>query len=383
MIRRIYIDNYKCLVNFELELEQLSLFLGANGTGKTSVLDVIDTIARLLRGELRLDASRRSLRAFPATTLNRWQQDRPLQTFELDVELDFGTVRYRLEIQHQQEARKARIWHESLIELPENAPLFRFAEGEVQLYRDDHSSGPVYSGDWSQSALGNIPPRHDNKKLTAFLQTCQRMLVCGIDPWAIGAEATAEDPLLGRRAENFASWLRHRVQEDPAALGVLCNRLQEVLPGLRDIRLPLLGRDARVVELGWSESGTDTKLYLDELSEGQRALVVLYALLAFLHDRTTVLFLDEPENFVALPEIQPWLAELQEACGPRIRQAVLCSHHPELINYLGPDSGIFFHRETGGMIRAKRASELVQPGDVLPLAELLARGWETWQNEST
>jgi len=250
------------------------------------------------------------------------------------------------------------------------------------LFRDDHSPGPVYSGDWSESVLGRIPPRHDNKKLTAFLQTCQRMLVCGIDPWAIGAEATDEDPLLGRRAENFASWLRHRVQEDPAALGMLCNHLQEVLPGLRAIRLPLLGRDARAVELGWNESGTEGKLYLDELSEGQRALVVLYALLAFLHERTTILFLDEPENFVALPEIQPWLAELQEACGSRIRQAVLCSHHPELINYLGPDSGIFFHRETGGMIRTKRASELVQPGDVLPLAELMARGWETWQDES-
>ena len=28
MIKRIYVDNYKCLVNFELALEELSLLLG-------------------------------------------------------------------------------------------------------------------------------------------------------------------------------------------------------------------------------------------------------------------------------------------------------------------------------------------------------------------
>ena len=48
MIERLYVDNYKCLVNFELELEELTLLLGVNGTGKSSVLDVIVAVRKLL-----------------------------------------------------------------------------------------------------------------------------------------------------------------------------------------------------------------------------------------------------------------------------------------------------------------------------------------------
>ena len=39
MFKRLYVDNYKCLVNFDLEFQDLTLLLGRNGTGKTSVLD--------------------------------------------------------------------------------------------------------------------------------------------------------------------------------------------------------------------------------------------------------------------------------------------------------------------------------------------------------
>ena len=42
MLKRLYVHNYKCLVNFEINFDQdISLFLGANGTGKTSVLTAL------------------------------------------------------------------------------------------------------------------------------------------------------------------------------------------------------------------------------------------------------------------------------------------------------------------------------------------------------
>ncbi len=46
MITRLYVDNYKCLVNFELRLDELTLLLGPNGVGKTSVLEAIEHFAR-------------------------------------------------------------------------------------------------------------------------------------------------------------------------------------------------------------------------------------------------------------------------------------------------------------------------------------------------
>ena len=50
MLRRLYVDNYKCLVDFDLPLRELSLLLGPNGAGKTSVLDVVFALRQVLEG---------------------------------------------------------------------------------------------------------------------------------------------------------------------------------------------------------------------------------------------------------------------------------------------------------------------------------------------
>ncbi len=44
-----------------------------------------------------------------------------------------------------------------------------------------------------------------------------------------------------------------------------------------------------------------------ELSEGQRFLIALYMILNFLIVRGDTVFLDEPDNFISLREIQPWI----------------------------------------------------------------------------
>ena len=70
MLQRLHVDNYKCLVNFDLPLRELSLLLGPNGVGKTSVLDIVFALHRLLGDGARIaDAD-----VFPTRALTRWQQ---------------------------------------------------------------------------------------------------------------------------------------------------------------------------------------------------------------------------------------------------------------------------------------------------------------------
>jgi predicted ATPase len=38
LLKRIYIDNYKCCVNLELAVDQMNLLLGPNGTGKKKTI---------------------------------------------------------------------------------------------------------------------------------------------------------------------------------------------------------------------------------------------------------------------------------------------------------------------------------------------------------
>ncbi|MEW6349418.1 MAG: AAA family ATPase [Thermodesulfobacteriota bacterium] len=51
MIKRIYIDNFRCMVNFELALGPMNLLLGNNGTGKSTVFDVLWRLRSFLAGD--------------------------------------------------------------------------------------------------------------------------------------------------------------------------------------------------------------------------------------------------------------------------------------------------------------------------------------------
>ncbi len=69
---------------------------------------------------------------------------------------------------------------------------------------------------------------------------------------------------------------------------------------------------------------------------------------------------------------------LEDACGDTLMQAVISSHHPELIDYLGRDNGVLFLRDASGIITThslKNASNGTDNG--LQLSELFARGWES------
>lgn len=52
MITEFYIDNFKSLVNFRLQLTKLNCLIGLNGSGKSTILQAIDFISQLAKGYL-------------------------------------------------------------------------------------------------------------------------------------------------------------------------------------------------------------------------------------------------------------------------------------------------------------------------------------------
>ena len=367
MLQKLYVDNYKCLVNFTLPFQEVTLLLGPNGVGKTAVLDVMFGLRQILtEGVPIIDA-----RAFPTRTLTRWQNHN-LQVFEIQVRLDDGTFDYRLEVDHNRAAEDARIQLERLRR--DGRPLFKSELGRAQLYRDDHSEGPTLTVDWSESFLARIAQRDDNKHLTRFKDFMRALTVCGLHPTTFLTESMKEGRVLQRDGRNFADWYRHMVQERTDLAIELTNTLREIIDDFRTIRMEQVGLDTRALMVACRKADEEYLLRFGELSDGQRALILLYGLLHLTRGRDCTLFLDEPDNYVALPEIQPWLMELSDACGEAGRQAVVCSHHPELIDYLGGEHGLLLDREASGVVTVRKlGARLVENG--LKLSETIARGW--------
>ena len=115
-------------------------------------------------------------------------------------------------------------------------------------------------------------------------------------------------------------------------------------------------------------------LNFDQFSDGQRNLVALFTVLHSAVGADTTLCLDEPDNYVALREIQPWLIELIDRTRETASQCLLISHHPELINYLASSQGVRFFRDNLGPVRTQPFQTTEDDG-LLP-AEIVARGWE-------
>ena len=51
MIQKVRIQNFKSLRDVAVELERFTVFVGANGSGKTSVLEAIHNTVRAITGE--------------------------------------------------------------------------------------------------------------------------------------------------------------------------------------------------------------------------------------------------------------------------------------------------------------------------------------------
>lgn len=367
MLKRLYIDNYRCFVNFEVQFRQQQLILGLNGTGKSTLLDVLRSMRDLIAGDVSPDV------LFPPSSRTRWQT-LGQQSFELDADIDGLLYSFRIRVEPWGTPARTRIIHE--IVLCDGRPIFEFEDGEVHLFNDAFLRKVTYPFDWFRSALATIQRRGENTRLMRFKDWLADLHCLHPDPRRMVANTDIEEPRPSADLSNFAAWYRHLTQERVDSAAALQESLGHVIPGFESLDLRSIGGSVRTLVARFrAENGSRNSYAIgfDELSEGQRVLICLYAVLEFLIHDATCIFLDEPENFIALPEIQPWLMSLRDRLEDRGGQIVLISHHPEMIDYLACEAGLVLERVGAGPARLR---PFAQVGDgSVKASEQVARGW--------
>lgn len=368
MITRIYVDNFRCLTNFELELQKAAILLGTNGSGKSTVLDVLRKVQQLVVGKQKLAD------VFSQNDLSLLQtSDR--QAIVLDLSVDDAQYRYSLTIGHRRDLGKMRIDAETLT--CNGRPLFQFEAGEAQLFRDDHSEGPQYPFDWTQSGVGYLYERPDNRKLSRFKKELASVVIVHPCPVLFESETRSEDEFLESTMRNFVGWYRHVAQENMGRLPKLFKLLAEIMPGFDSLVLSESGENSRALKAVFNATASargERRYGFHQLSDGQRMLIALYSLLYLSGDRQVSLFIDEPDNYLSLREVQPWVAGASDAVGEMLEQVVLISHHPVTIDYMAAGRAKWFYRDDDGPVRVSDQPEA--SNSALTISELIARGWE-------
>ena len=294
MLTRLYAHNFRTLVNFELKLDRLNLLVGLNGPGKSSAFDDLRKLQSFLSGDSR------TTEVFPSREKTRWVES-PMQKFEMDLLIGPESFHYQLTIAHMTDGRRNRVEEEILT--VDGNPLFLGGNGKGRLFRDDLSQGPEVSMDWERSGVGVLPSRSDNQKLTAFRQELEHFVIVAVSPTLMEGVSQQEAEFLSPRMENFVSWYRRIAQENIGAMPRLFQDLQRVIPGFSSFSLKSAGEDSKEMKVLFDRpSGRSPSLPLDfrELSDGQRVLIALYSLVYGTGGQRLSLFLDEPDNYVAL-----------------------------------------------------------------------------------
>jgi predicted ATPase len=363
MLTRIYIDNFRSFVNFEYRPERKQLLLGPNGSGKSSLLDAIRYVRWFIEG----DETR-----FTQSTRTRWQ-NKPLQVVEIEASLDGQKYEYRVEIRFAAEARQTSVNLERLV--VSGATVFELANGEIRFFPNDSSQATAVRLETAKSALKLA--ELSNSHVHRFVEWMRSVHCFFIDayPEAMDESADKEERDPDDELENLAGWYRHLVQAYPNENVKFLNSMRDVLTGFQSLRFSSDEDGRRNLRADFAAPGKKGVNYaIYELSEGQRYLLALYMILHFLMTKGHTVFIDEPDNFISLREIQPWLLAAEEAVEDHHGQLILISHHPEILNHWAQEHGMRFFREDNGHVRTEKFK--TDPDGNLQPSELIARGRE-------
>ncbi|GAB6393015.1 MAG: AAA family ATPase [Treponematales bacterium] len=371
MITRLYVNNYRCLVAFEMRLDPLrsmSVLCGANGAGKSSVFDALKFVRDLATGNCFLGI-KRERNVVTQLEFTSWL-DSTIQEFEIELDADGQHFLYVLHIEQVAPYEQPRIRKE--IVRCDNRMVY-----ERDLQGVTFENGHGFPLDWRQAALASIQSTSGRREIGALQKAFENMVILRPNVHAFEQESQEESRSPAADLSNLTSWYRHLAQ-DQEWTDLLRDSLRGVWPDdFKSLKLTDAGISAKWLELRFEGIAP---LRFDLLSDGEKMLVALYMIHAALSIESTgvrVVLIDEPDNFVSLQELQPWLLAVAGLMDST-HQAVLISHSTEILNS-NPSGSFYFWRDNHKS--PTRIGPLNAPEGMLP-AEALTLGWDNTTREA-
>jgi predicted ATPase len=342
-----------------MQFDSMGVFCGANGTGKSSVFDAIKFVRDLAIGNCFLGGlAGPNDRTISYLEFTHWLKT-TTQEFELDIEADGHNFRYLIHLE-QILPHEPRIIKE-MVRCDGKELYTRDLDG---VHFDQGRSG--FPLDWRQAALASIQPSSGRREIESLQKALTNLVILRPNVRGIESESRAESrsPAIG--LDNLISWYRHLAQ-DQQFTDLLRESLQTLWPDLKFLRLDDAGMSVKVLMLSFERED----LLFNQLSDGEKMLIGLYMIHTSLSKGSiNTVLIDEPDNFVSLQELQPWLLSMGELTDKQ-HQVLIISHNSEILDS-NPSRGFLFQRDSHSS--PARYGPLNIP-DGLTAGEALARGW--------
>jgi ABC-type Mn2+/Zn2+ transport system ATPase subunit len=339
VIRRFYVHNFRCLENFELPVSGLSsvLLIGRNGTGKTTVGLALEILRKIAGGTNRVGD------LVKPKDFTRGQIDLPMR-FEVEVELDGKVYGYIVALELPEGFKELRVLEEELT--VDGKAVYSREVARVHLARTGKDKEAKFLIDWHLIALPIIQEESPRDPLFIFKQWLSRILILRPLPCLIVGDSKEETLEPNPQVTDFGAWFSGVLTSAPAAYVKVDAYLKQVMPDLKDIQNPAIGRDFHSLVVQFSNGQRSVNIPFEDLSDGEKCFMICALVLAA-NDAygPIVCFWDEPDSHIALDEVGHFVLDLRRAFQSG-GQLIATSHNSEAIRCFSDENTLLLHRES-------------------------------------
>lgn len=354
MIRRIYIHNFRCLENFELNLACMNsaLLVGRNGTGKTAISFALEVLQKIGRGTNRVG------QLVQPADFAHGRSEVPIR-IEIDATLKEREYRYQLALELPEGFKELRVAEERL--LVDEVPIYTRDRAQVIL-----SSLPEKEArflvDWHLISLPIIQERSSSDPLHIFKRWLSRMLILAPIPSQIDGNSNEETLYPDRNLANFSDWLAGILKEWPSAYEPIGKYVRDIMPDIYDLQNPLISDGHHSLSVQFRKEKASLSLPFGALSDGEKCFIICGAVLAASQAYQPFCFWDEPDNYLSISEVSHFLMALRRSFQQG-GQFVATSHNSEAIRQFSDENTFVLFRRSH-----------LEPTIIRPLRELNIHG---------
>jgi predicted ATPase len=325
---------FRRLHNVKLEMRPMMVMIGANGVGKTSILDAFSLLSRSAVGEL--DAQLTELGGI-SSCLTHDKAEKLVISVDMEVS-EYEPLCYELQVVPK--AMSYSIEHEVLSQR-RGADMRPFKHIESH-YSDikyfDVDQGKLVRPNWDhnplETSLSQAPKMYrqpEDLRRTLSSTTLYHVLDVGPRSRIKLPQQMKPTQRPGKDGEDLAPFLYYLRETDSDRFETIEDTLKAAFPEFENLSFPPVA--AGMLAMAWKERSFKKILYANQLSEGTLRFLWLTALLQS-PGLSTVTMIDEPE--VSLhPELLNLLAGLLREASRRT-QIIVATHSDRLIRFLDP-----------------------------------------------
>jgi predicted ATPase len=357
-LKSVAIENFKAVRRSgTLAFTPLTVFIGNNGSGKSSLIEALETYRSIVLDGLDAAIGRWlggtecvwNQRTSPRRRIAQDGREARERTFVLRLRGRWGSGAFRVRLDAGQNVGRNTIWIENeMIEFPSLGRRYlRDRTGRCDSYREAESSEPPYLPDNVSGASRLAKPRVSRLDRSVILrpgesatppdwkQTVRRWQFLALEPGPMGAptrqQRSGGPPRLNRDGSNLGEYLWTLREASLDAFNDLLDAVKSILPYARDVQAAVTQAIGRLVYLEMTEEDFQLPGWL--LSTGTLRILALLACLRH-PDPPPLLVVEEIENGLDPRTIHLLVEEFRTAIDAKKTQIIITTHSPYLLDLL-------------------------------------------------